>query len=100
MGSSSMLIINSKFLDSTSFVDPSILNLFDKNEARIYERKIKDRIGWGIDESDESEETVIEFISNGKTIKERLEIIGHTLKMVEEIFIEQKQEEIECLEHV
>jgi hypothetical protein len=100
MGSYCELFV-SKFPIATykNAVDPLVLSIFQPEDLVVFDRKIGDpfKLLHGRDSESDERERAIQYISTAKKIKERLNVIGFTIKRVEEAFEYSKKESIELL---
>jgi hypothetical protein len=100
MGSYCELYI-SKFPIATTKneVDPFLLSIFQPDDLVVFNRKIGDRfkVLYGRDSEADERERAIQYISTANKIKERLNVIGFTMKRVEVAFENSKKESIERL---
>ncbi len=100
MGSYCELYI-SKFPISTTKneVDPFLLSIFLPEDLVVFERKVGDRFQllYGRDDEVEENERAIQYVNTAKNLKERLDVIGFTMKRVKEAFENSKKESLECL---
>lgn len=80
-------------------IDPFILSLFQPEDLKNFERLIGDRnqLLYGRGDSDEETEQAVEYSNTAKNIKDRLEIMGFTLKKAMSEFEISKEESIERL---
>ncbi len=101
MGSLWHLIIGDYPISSSKGeVDPCLLSLFQRDDVRTFERKIGDRnkLIYSIDsEFDDEIEKAVEYSISASNLKQRLEIIGFTMKNVKLSFSEDKQSTIDRL---
>lgn len=72
-----------------SSVDPKVTTLFRERDKRVYERTISDRspLSWGKIDEDETE-VAYEYTATVAQIKQRLDVLGHSLAMAEQAFIQ------------
>lgn len=100
MGSYCELYI-SKFPIATTKneIDPFLLSIFQPNDLVVYERKIGERLQllYGRDDSVDETERAIQYINTAQNLKERLNVVGFTMKRVEEAFENSKIESLERL---
>lgn len=100
MGSYCELYI-SKFPIATTKneVDPFLLSIFQPDDLVVFNRKIGDRfkVLYGRDSEADETERAIQYISTANKIKERLNVIGFTMKRVEEAFENSKKESLDRL---
>lgn len=80
-------------------IDPFILSLFQPEDLRTFERRIGDRnqLLYGRDDYDDEIEQAVEYSNSAKNIKDRLEIMGFTLKKAIAEFEISKEESVERL---
>lgn len=77
---------------SVGDIDPIIMTIFRESDRRVFERRIaeRNRLVWGIDEldlSDENEmEIVYEYANTVANIRQRLDVMGFSLRRVREEF--------------
>lgn len=87
---------------SKNEIDPFILSLFQPEDLKSFTRKISERnqllYGRG-DTDDEEYEKAVEYSNTSKSIKDRLEIMGFTLKKVKAEFQIDKQESVDSLKY-
>ena len=100
MGSYSYLTIaNFLYLTYKYDVYPESMTIFDETDKRIYERKLSERnvLVWGKCEKNEVDEieTAYEYRNTVKIIKERLEVMGFSIKNVKKEFDEAKAYKLE-----
>jgi len=80
-------------------VYPESMTIFDETDKRIYKRKLSERnvLVWGKCEKNEVEEieTAYEYRNTVKIIKERLEVMGFSIKNIKKEFDEAKAFELE-----
>jgi hypothetical protein len=100
MGSYCELYI-SKFPIATtkSEVDPFLLSIFQPKDLVVFERKVGERFQllYGKDDEVDEKERAIQYVNTAKKLKERLDIIGFTMKRVEKAFENSKEESLEGL---
>lgn len=88
MSSSCNLYFNNyEVLSQTSFVPPEVMAIFREEDRKTYTKKI---------EGEESE--FFEYQNTAKNIKERLEVMGYSLKKVQEDFNRDKNITVQELE--
>jgi hypothetical protein len=88
MGSYAHLAIAGRsFLESKSYVDSTLMTLFDDGDKRSYVRKVCERNPGIYGESDDdTDETAYEYIACAGHIKRRLDMLGFTCKRVRTAF--------------
>ncbi len=100
MGSYCELYI-SKFPIATTKneVDPFLLSIFQPEDLIDFERKVGKRFQllYGREDEADENERAIQYVNTAKNLKERLDIIGFTMKRVEEAFENSKEESLERL---
>ena len=100
MGSYCELYI-SKFPIATTKneVDPFLLSIFQPEDLIVFDRKVGERFKllYGRDSEVDESERAIQYISTAKNLKDRLNVIGFTMKRVEEAFENSKEESLERL---
>jgi hypothetical protein len=81
-------------------IDPFILSLFQQEDQNSYQRRIGDRnkMLYNQEEDDDEIETVVEYSSSAKEVRDRLEVMGFTMKKVKADFELSKQEGIKRLQ--
>lgn len=101
MGSYCELYISNYPIATTkNEIDPFLLSIFQPNDLIVYERKIGERYQllhgrvYSVDES----ERAIQYINTAQHLKERLNVVGFTMKRVEEAFENSKTESLERLD--
>lgn len=80
-------------------IDPYLLSVFQKDDIKIFQRKINERykiLYANIDEENDNEKA-IQFVNNAKIIKDRLNVMGFTFSRVKEMFEISKADEIKRL---
>ncbi len=82
-------------------VDPIVMTIFRESDKRVFERKVseRNRLAWGhLELEDEDEvETVYEYSNSVVNIRQRLEVMGFSLRRARDEFYEGIREEIEVL---
>ncbi len=80
-------------------IDPFILSLYQPEDLNHFDRLISDRnqLLYGRDDSQDETEHAVEYSNIAKNIKDRLEIMGFTLKKAISEFEISKEESIETL---
>jgi hypothetical protein len=100
MGSYCELYISNYLIATTkNEIDPFLLSIFQPNDLVVYERKIGERyqLLYGRDDSVDERERAIQYINTAQNLKERLNVVGFTMKRVEEAFENSKIESLERL---
>jgi len=100
MGSYCDLYISDYQIVSTkNAIDPFTLSLFQPEDLRVFKRKIRERkeILHGREPEADEVEQAVEYSNTSKNIKDRLEVMGFTMKKVEADFKLSKQEGIKRL---
>jgi hypothetical protein len=82
-------------------VDPIVMTIFREGDKRVFERKVseRNRLAWGhleLEDKDEVE-TVYEYSNTVANIRQRLEVMGFSLRRVRDEFYKGIEEEIETL---
>lgn len=101
MGQYCELYISDYLISTTkNEIDPFILSLFQPDDLKHYDRKIGERIQilHGQDDYEDEIEHAVEYSNCARNIKDRLEIMGFTLKKTISEFENSKEESIERLE--
>ncbi|WP_423149756.1 HEPN/Toprim-associated domain-containing protein [Rubrolithibacter danxiaensis] len=80
-------------------IDPFILSLFQPEDLNHFDRLVGERnqLLYGRGDSDDETEHAVEYSNTAKNIKDRLEIMGFTLKKAMSEFETSKEESIERL---
>lgn len=100
MGSYCELYISSFPIATTkNEIDPFLLSIFQPTDLVVYERKIGERFQllYGREDSVDESEKAIQYINTAQNLKERLNVVGFTMKRVEEAFENSKTESLERL---
>ncbi|GAA5220842.1 HEPN/Toprim-associated domain-containing protein [Membranihabitans marinus] len=98
MGSYCELYISNYPISTTkNEIDPFLLSIFQPNDLVAYERNIGERFQllYGRDDSVDEIERAIQYINTAQNLKERLNVVGFTMKRVEEAFENSKLESLE-----
>jgi hypothetical protein len=80
-------------------IDPSILSLFQPEDLNHFDRLIgaRNQLLYGRDDIEDETEHAVEYSNTAKNIRDRLEIMGFTLKKAMSEFESSKEESIEEL---
>lgn len=78
------------FLCSKSFVDDTLMTLFDECDRRVYQRRLADRnpLSFSIDPDEDQVETGYEYQLNAEAAKDRLELLGFSIDRAKTAFQE------------
>lgn len=78
------------FLCSKSFVDDTLMTLFDECDRRVYQRRLADGnpLSFSIDSDEDQVETAYEYQLNAEAAKDRLEILGFSIDRAKSAFQE------------
>lgn len=81
---------------SKSFLYPADAGLFASGDRRVYARRVssKNPLVWG-NLDDDREETAFEYRTSARKVAERLDVMGFTLKVCEEVFETMRNEQLQ-----
>lgn len=84
------------------YINPFLLSVFQPSDLKVFERKIGERIQllYGREKEAQESEKAIQYISQAKKLKERLNVMGFTMERVEAEFQESKEVSIARLEEL
>lgn len=101
MGSwSDLYIAGHSIVSMKSLVDPAVMTMFGRNDRKVYVRKRSEAesSAWSEFDGDE-EETAYEYRSTAGEVAERLDVMGFTLREVEEQFTVEAENVAAAEEH-
>lgn len=94
-----LYISNFPIATTKNEIDPFLLSIFQPNDLVIFDRKIGDRFQllYGREDSIDEQEIAIQYFNTAQNLKDRLNVIGFTMKKVEKEFENTKMESLETL---
>ncbi|WP_313717622.1 HEPN/Toprim-associated domain-containing protein, partial [Kaistella carnis] len=94
-----LYISNFPIATTKNEIDPFLLSIFQPNDLVIFDRKIGDRFQllYGREDSIDEQEIAIQYFNTAQNLKDRLNVIGFTMKKVEKEFENTKRESLERL---
>jgi hypothetical protein len=82
------------FFSMKSYVDDTLMTLFDEVDKRVFKRKVCERNqrAWCVDDSDTDEETAYQYSLDAEHARQRLDILGFTFTKAKQAFESRLQE--------